>query len=645
MSNSFYKNERFVKSWVSELMAGSKLYRRHCRVASFYGVSQVAVDMGRQLHSCPKQSQVYYCKASESRSSSGGSGMAGLRMGLSLFLAFSVFCSLFAFSSLYAEAPEEDSSLEEALEELDDSGPATPGGPADPAPSLSPGGSNLASVRAGNTNIRLIDISLIGDFALGFSHLDNEELQKVQSGLHDPRRKGFSVTSLELSFSGAVDPYFFAEAHVNLSHGAEVEEAFITSQSLPYGLQLEAGQFYTEFGLLNPTHPHSWAWMDAPVILTRLMGDHGLNSQGLRLGWLIPVPWFSELHFGVQNADGAFMKSFLGASEDGGHSHGSDEEMPIGGYDTINREPKSPADMAYLVRWENSLDVSDSVATKFGISAMAGPNATGPQGSTIMYGADLYVKWRPVQNYRGFPFLIWQTEFMRREYKVHKWPDTGRLANTYAFLGGDFFEPYDEREEFNQVALSNLFNDSLLSPDQGNFGLAISVLTGARDFSSLSEQEAKQALEAMLRLANPEETLHDWGYYTQLLLGFRRGWSAGIRYEFASGAGESRVDGGDWLGGKDLFGRDRDPYRDTRVRVAPLLIYQPSEFTRFRIQYNQEWADHLRDRKVLILGLNEINSALPAYPVEFVLQDNGRAAWSVWIGAEFLIGHHPAHKF
>ncbi|MCB1171404.1 MAG: hypothetical protein KDK25_13750, partial [Leptospiraceae bacterium] len=95
----------------------------------------------------------------------------------------------------------------------------------------------------------------------------------------------------------------------------------------------------------------------------------------------------------------------------------------------------------------------------------------------------------------------------------------------------------------------------------------------------------------------------------------------------------------------DLFGRDRDPARDTRVRVSPLIIYQPSEFTRFRLQYNQEWADHLRDRKVLTLGLNEINASLPAYPVEFVLQDKGRAAWSVWIGAEFLIGHHPAHKF
>ena len=149
----------------------------------------------------------------------------------------------------------------------------------------------------------------------------------------------------------------------------------------------------------------------------------------------------------------------------------------------------------------------------------------------------------------------------------------------------------------------------------------------------------------MIRIGNPEETLHDWGFYSQVLFGFDRNWSAGLRYEFASGAGESRVDGGDWLQGKDLYGRDRDPYRDTRVRVSPLLVYQPTEFTRFRLQFNQEWADHLRDRKVLQITLNELNSSLPNFPVEFVLQDKGRAAWSVWLGAEFLIGHHPAHNF
>ena len=177
-------------------------------------------------------------------------------------------------------AEEGEQSLEEALDEIDGDPGRTNEAEALPAP----GRNNPGNFFSGNQNVRYIDISLIGDFALGASNLDNEALSALQSGLHDPRSRGFSVTSLELSFSGAVDPYFFAEAHVNLSHGAELEEAFITSQSLPYGLQLEAGQFYTEFGILNAQHPHSWAFLDAPAIHSRIMGDHGMMLSK-RMTW------------------------------------------------------------------------------------------------------------------------------------------------------------------------------------------------------------------------------------------------------------------------------------------------------------------------------------------------------------------------
>ena len=37
----------------------------------------------------------------------------------------------------------------------------------------------------------------------------------------------------------------------------ELEEAIMTTRSLPKGLQLKAGQFLTEFGRINPTHPHA----------------------------------------------------------------------------------------------------------------------------------------------------------------------------------------------------------------------------------------------------------------------------------------------------------------------------------------------------------------------------------------------------
>jgi outer membrane receptor protein involved in Fe transport len=104
----------------------------------------------------------------------------------------------------------------------------------------------------------------------------------------------------------------------------------------------------------------------------------------------------------------------------------------------------------------------------------------------------------------------------------------------------------------------------------------------------------------------PRRTLHDWGLYTQLLYGFRYGWAAGVRYEFAGGSGAS------------IGGRKDDPFRADRHRVSPLLLWQPSEFTRIRLQYNFDHADHL---------------------------DGDEIANAVWLGFEWLYGAHPAHEY
>jgi hypothetical protein len=152
--------------------------------------------------------------------------------------------------------------------------------------------------RAGGGRLRLLDLSLDALVAAGASTEDDESLQTLQGGGHDPRKRGFTVQNVELSLSGAVDPYLTGEAHVIFfldplsgETQVELEEAFLTTTSLPHGLQLEAGHFFTEFGRLNPRHPHAWHWQDQPVISTRLFGPDGMRGPGFRLGWLMPLPW------------------------------------------------------------------------------------------------------------------------------------------------------------------------------------------------------------------------------------------------------------------------------------------------------------------------------------------------------------------
>ena len=216
-----------------------------------------------------------------------------------------------------------------------------------------------------------------------------------------------------------------AEAHIVYfldpitgESNVELEEAFFTTQKLPYQLQLKGGQFFTEFGRINPQHPHQWDWQDQPVINTRLFGPDGMRGPGFRLSWLTPLPWFSELYFGMQNANGETMASFLSKRE-------VFAERPIGGRPFVNRDVKSLKDLAYLARWGNSWDLSDEVSAVLGFSGLYGPNATGPDGETWIYGADLKLKWRPVNNFRGWPFLLFQSEIMGRNYRADRFFNPG----------------------------------------------------------------------------------------------------------------------------------------------------------------------------------------------------------------------------
>jgi hypothetical protein len=82
-----------------------------------------------------------------------------------------------------------------------------------------------------------------------------------------------------------VDPYFegFANIVFKLDNEneteVEVEEAFLQTSALPWGLQAKGGQFFAPFGRINPQHPHVWDFADAPLVHGRLLGPDGLRGS------------------------------------------------------------------------------------------------------------------------------------------------------------------------------------------------------------------------------------------------------------------------------------------------------------------------------------------------------------------------------
>ena len=476
---------------------------------------------------------------------------------------------------------ELDAALDQAIADLETAIPSSPqaGGP-----------TLLQQLPRQAPHLRLIDVSLDVLLFAGFSSENDASISTLQGGGHDPKTRGYTLGQTELSLAGVVDPYFTAAAHIlsvispNSGEATfELEEAFLATTGLPLGLQVEVGYFLTEFGIINPQHPHVWDWLDMPIANTRMFGGDGMRQAGFRASWLLNTPWFSQLHVGMQHATGVTMASFLGGEiahvhggdgheghghgaheeegehdrdmdmagehdehDDHEHEHGHDMEMAdehghedehdheieggpgIGGRPIIAQDIRKLKDFVYLMRWENAFDLSDDLTAVFGASSLLGPNSSGPAGSTWIYGLDMKWRWQPANSFRGYPFLLWQTEYIRRNYEA--------------------------------------------------------AATGAI----------------------PADTLEDWGMYTQLLYGPMINLAVGMRLEYANGRGVGYGHGG----------RDGDPFRNERYRVSPLVQWRTSEFVRIRLQYNYDQATHLEDY-----------------------------AHSFWMGFEWLYGAHPAHRF
>src|SRR5262249_29374695 len=143
-----------------------------------------------------------------------------------------------------------------------------------------------------------LNLSFDGLIAAGTSTAS--DIDRLEFGSHDPKQRGFTAQNLETTFEGKVDPYFRAQANIvlTLTPGGETtvenEEAYAETMSLPANLQVKGGMFFTEFGRINPTHPHTWDFVDAPVVDARLMGPDGIRNPGFRASWLAPTPLYSE---------------------------------------------------------------------------------------------------------------------------------------------------------------------------------------------------------------------------------------------------------------------------------------------------------------------------------------------------------------
>jgi hypothetical protein len=273
------------------------------------------------------------------------------------------------------------------------------------APGPSTGGGAVQSMNP--------DLSVILDVAGAAFSQD----QPLQGGAHDPSSSGFTLQQLEISFSHNVDPYFRFDSHIVFSdrETPDVEEAYATTTALPYSLQLRAGKFLTRFGRSNPTHPHTWDFVDQPFASTRVFGGEGNRGLGAEISWLSPLPWYVELVGSATMAEDIDTnRSFYGATDAGVHGL---------------------RDLEYVVAAKQFFDLNDDWSLLWGLSTASGPNDSGiPLGkdeSTQIYGTDVYLKYRPI-TYGSNTIVSLTAEYF--QVRRHVPGDTLVDHNAYAYL-------------------------------------------------------------------------------------------------------------------------------------------------------------------------------------------------------------------
>src|SRR3989339_1033038 len=238
-----------------------------------------------------------------------------------------------------------------------------------------------------------------------------EDLEKLETGGHDPNQRGFTVQNLETVFEGAIDPYFKGQANIVFQIDKdgesflEVEEAYLTSMSLPLNLQVKAGTFFTEFGRLNQFHPHAWDFADQPLVNGRFLSPDGLRNPGARHSWLAPTSNYTELFIAVQDSQGETVRSFR-------------NEEALFGREAVETRVRNMGDMLYVPRIATSFDLTDEQTILLGASAAFGTNSTGMDENTLIYGLDMFWKWKSKYAAGGFPFITWQTEVMGRRFEA-----------------------------------------------------------------------------------------------------------------------------------------------------------------------------------------------------------------------------------
>ncbi len=252
-----------------------------------------------------------------------------------------------------------------------------------------------------------ISVILDGKYASTSRRPETYRLQGFvpNGGEIGPPRRSFSLGETELAISANVDHLFRGNVRFSVAdEGGEssigTEEANVETLSLPAGLKLKAGRFLSGIGYVNQQHPHSWDFVDAPLVYKAFWGSR-LSNDGLQARWVAPTPLFLEIGAEVARGGG-----FPGSERDKNGSGLGTLFAHVGG--DVGDSHAWQAGLSYVRtharerRWED-------------VDAGGLATANAFTGRSTTWGADFVWKWAPNGNAARQNFKFQAEYFQRRE--------------------------------------------------------------------------------------------------------------------------------------------------------------------------------------------------------------------------------------
>jgi hypothetical protein len=226
------------------------------------------------------------------------------------------------------------------------------------------------------------NISVIGDLRANYHDYADRKLE-------------FLFQEAELALQSSIDPYARADFYFSYGRNPDgeyvgsVEEAYLTTLSLPYDLRLKAGRFRLPIGRINPVHPHALPFTDVPLPIEAFLGEDGLIDDGATIDWLIPNPFgfYQEIEVGFSNVSA---------------------ESPL-------FAPPPSGRYLYTVHLKNFWETDENTTLELGLSGATGPNQL--ELTSSLGAADLTLKWKPLQMNR-YKSVTWQSEFFFSRYGI-----------------------------------------------------------------------------------------------------------------------------------------------------------------------------------------------------------------------------------